>query len=279
MGGQITREILEAYLNCKTKAHLKLAGQQGTVSDYGALLLTRRQEARQQAIDKILARHSEAEAANDIPLTAAALRAGPLFILDAILEDDVPALKFPRRPIKAVGRAVPGLGDFRTLPVLFHEADKLRQEHRLPSCTSWGNHAGPIGREAAEIGIVFYHGHQCRAAKLHLTERLRARTKRILREIEDLSKEQKPLKLMLNKHCQACEFRSHCQAEATRQDDLSLLRGMSDNEIRGQNRRGIFTVTQLSYTFRPRKKSKRARDQSLPHHHALQALAIREGKT
>ena len=34
MATKITRQILEAYLNCKTKAHLKLAGQQGIVSDY-----------------------------------------------------------------------------------------------------------------------------------------------------------------------------------------------------------------------------------------------------
>ena len=39
MATKITRQILEAYLNCKTKAHLKLAGQHGVVSDYEALLV------------------------------------------------------------------------------------------------------------------------------------------------------------------------------------------------------------------------------------------------
>ena len=60
MATKITREILEAYLHCKTKAHLKLAGQQGSVSDYEALLAANRQEVRQQAIGKILAKHPEA---------------------------------------------------------------------------------------------------------------------------------------------------------------------------------------------------------------------------
>ena len=54
MATKITRQILEAYLNCKTKAHLKLAGQQGNVSDYEALLISTRQEVTQQAIGKIL---------------------------------------------------------------------------------------------------------------------------------------------------------------------------------------------------------------------------------
>ena len=55
MATKITRQILEAYLNCKTKAHLKLAGQQGNVSDYEALLIETRQAVGQRAIAKILA--------------------------------------------------------------------------------------------------------------------------------------------------------------------------------------------------------------------------------
>jgi hypothetical protein len=56
---KITREVLESYLHCKTKAYLKLAGQQGIRSDYEALLAETRQEVRKTAIDKMLARHAE----------------------------------------------------------------------------------------------------------------------------------------------------------------------------------------------------------------------------
>ena len=34
---KITNEVLEGYLNCKTKGHLKLAGETGTKSDYEAM--------------------------------------------------------------------------------------------------------------------------------------------------------------------------------------------------------------------------------------------------
>ena len=47
MAMKITRDVLESYLHCKTKAHLKLAGQQGNISDYEALLIANRQEVRQ----------------------------------------------------------------------------------------------------------------------------------------------------------------------------------------------------------------------------------------
>jgi hypothetical protein len=43
--------------------------------------------------------------------------------------------------------------------------------------------------------------------------------------------------------------------------------------------RRIFTVTQLAYTFRPRRQGKRAKRQGPPHHAALQALALRDAKT
>src|SRR5271157_3815131 len=127
MATKINRQILEAYLNCKTKAHLKLAGQQGIRSDYEALLISTRQEVRQQAIDKIFAPHVESEVARDISLSAAALREGPSFVIDAILEDDLLSLVFDG--LKRVD-GPSKLGDFHYVPMLFHEGRKVGKEQR-----------------------------------------------------------------------------------------------------------------------------------------------------
>src|SRR3954447_22857701 len=94
MAMKITSDVLEGYLHCKFKGHLKLAGELGTRSDYEGLLVERRDEVRLRAIDEIVARHEEAELARNIPLTAAALKAGPLYLLDALLEDDQVSLHF-----------------------------------------------------------------------------------------------------------------------------------------------------------------------------------------
>ena len=67
MAAKLTREVLESYQHCKTKAHLKLAGQQGIRSDYEGLLAETRQEVRKTAIDKMLARHAESEVARKTP--------------------------------------------------------------------------------------------------------------------------------------------------------------------------------------------------------------------
>ena len=61
-------------------------------------------------------------------------------------------------------------------------------------------------------------------------------------------------------------------------DDLSLLSNMPEKERTRLHRKGIFTVTQLSYTFRPRRRPKKLCDKREKYHHSLKALAIREKK-
>ncbi|MEK7712276.1 MAG: TM0106 family RecB-like putative nuclease, partial [Pseudomonadota bacterium] len=87
-----------------------------------------------------------------------------------------------------------------------------------------------------------------------------------------------PPDLILNRHCAECEFQTHCRQKAVEKDDLSLQALMTEKERRKFHSKGIFTVTQLSYTFRPRRRPKRQRDKREKYHHALKALAIRERK-
>ena len=61
-------------------------------------------------------------------------------------------------------------------------------------------------------------------------------------------------------------------------DDLSLLANMTKRERTDFNSKGIFTVTQLSFTFRSRRRPKGLKDKRERHHYALKALAIRENK-
>ena len=57
-------------------------------------------------------------------------------------------------------------------------------------------------------------------------------------EVKQLQASGEPPRLMLNKHCQVCEFRQRCYTQAEKEDNLSLLRGMSEQEISRQNSKG-----------------------------------------
>jgi hypothetical protein len=87
-----------------------------------------------------------------------------------------------------------------------------------------------------------------------------------------------PPPVILNKHCPTCQFRKGCFEQAEKDDDLSLLDRITPKKIRQYHKKGIFTVTQLSYVFKPRRSRKRRTKAPVPFKVELQALALRTGK-
>jgi hypothetical protein len=53
MATKITWDIIESYLNCKYKGHLKLTGESRTISDYEAMTTAARASSREQALRKV----------------------------------------------------------------------------------------------------------------------------------------------------------------------------------------------------------------------------------
>jgi predicted RecB family nuclease len=156
MAAKITRDVVEGYLNCKYKGHLKRAGEPGTRSDYEALLLGRRAEVRLRATDRILTGHAEGDVARDVPATAAALKRGPLFVLDALLEDDLVSLHVDG--LKRVDGSSK-LGDFYYVPVLFDEGEQVRKRQRL-LLEVYGLLLSRVQGRAPGYGVV-WHGEGC----------------------------------------------------------------------------------------------------------------------
>jgi predicted RecB family nuclease len=268
MAAKITSDVLESYLYCKFKAHLKLAGEHGTRSDYEGLLVERRAEVRLRAIDKVVVRQ-EAEVARNIPLTAAALKAGPPYALDVLLEDDHVSLRFDGLK-KVDGKSK--LGDFHYVPVLFHAGEQVRKEQRLLLEV----YALLLSRvqDRMPAGAVVWHSKECRATTVRLGTDPR-KVEQLLQDLQRL-RDGVPPRLLLNDHCQVCEFRKRCHEQAVREDNLSLLRGIGEKEVKGLARKGILTLTQLAHTFRPRRWGKRVVRKTHHRYHALQALAIRD---
>src|SRR5947209_1505244 len=121
------------------------------------------------------------------------------------------------------------------------------------------------------------HGGELKTIRVRVAELMKT-TSSLVRRIAAQQAHAAPPPLILNKHCTECTFQSRCRRAALEKDDLSLLSGMSEKEQKKHRDKGIFSVTQLSYTFRPRRRSKRAASEQEKYHHALKALAIRERK-
>jgi len=272
MARQITREVLESYFQCKYKAHLQLAGEQGTKSDYELMQAETRNRVHLGAIDKLVTRYKADDVLEGAALTIRVLKHGVPLLVDASLTDEGLSVKFDALK-KEAGPS--RLGNFHYIPVLFHETERpgKLQKNLLELLALIIGH---FQRRQPSIGVLIY-GNACNFTKVKLRSNGET-TRRTMQEISAIREVDTPPKLVLNRHCQICEFRQRCRAEATAKDDLSLLRNMSEKEIRKHNKRGIFTITQLSCTFRAPKRSKWSDRKRPPHQPALQALAMREKK-
>lgn len=265
---KITNDILECYAFCRYKSYLKLIGNQGTKSDYEAKFLSLRNEAKIRAINKILSQYKEGQIVKNIPLSTDILKQERLFILETTLEDDRFSLNIDGLK-KVAGTSK--LGEFHYIPVIFYERQKISKEIRF-LLNLYGALLAQYQGVIPSNGIILL-GKECKTIRINL----HSDTKEVTQAFENLKQIcDKPPKLILNNHCQICEFRQPCFDQSVQEDNISLLRRMSEKEIKNYSRKGIFTVTQLAHTFRPRRTGKNSNQKADRHHYALQALAIRD---
>jgi predicted RecB family nuclease len=159
-------------------------------------------------------------------------------------------------------------------PVRFLRSDKITNSDRL-TLTFDAIALSCALNITASTGTII-HGAQYTLSTVPLATWL-PRAQLHLKELETTLKNPKPPLPVLNKHCPACEFRDRCRAIAVEQDDLSLLGNIRPKDRQKLINKGIFTVTQLSYTYRPRRRRKTTHPAPPKHDPALKALAVRKG--
>ncbi len=119
-----------------------------------------------------------------------------------------------------------------------------------------------------------------KSTKIKISSYLQEAKKKLKELINTVNRSQAP-RFFQNKYCKTCQFQDACKTKLIEADDLSLLGGISQREVLKKNNRGIFSIYQLSYTFRPRKKRKKKK--TTPKNQRflweLKALALREQRT
>jgi predicted RecB family nuclease len=156
-------------------------------------------------------------------------------------------------------------------PILISPFEKVQKSDKLFIAlqSHYLKHNFNLKIEEAKI----FFGNQQKSTKVILNN-LSKDVKKTIAAIEQIQKfETHPVFYKIS-HCQICEFNPMCVEKLKERDDLSLLGNLKSKEIEQKNNRGIFSVKQLSYTFRPKKNPYRRR-KFLPE---LKALAIREQK-
>lgn len=268
---RITNKLFLDFVECKYKAYIKLTGKCGQKSEFEEFRNQQLQQYHAQARQHLLHAYRGKQVCTSSCLSLSdVLTNGDNLVTDVVATESDVTAHFDAliAALNPTGATLP-----HYIPVMFIPEEKISKIHRLSLAFCGLILAFRLGTEPLFGRII--HGDNFRNSKVHF-DRLLIKAERILREIRTLTMEGESPPLHLNVHCFVCEYRKKCHTIAVEKDHLSLLRGMKGKELSKLNNKGIFTVTQLSYTFRPRKKSKRTNPKSVRHHHSLKALAIRE---
>jgi predicted RecB family nuclease len=267
----ITDQLLIDHLQCRSKSYLRLRGRSGPATEYSALCS--RLDARYRAsASQWLAAQSATGGVSRFGGSRLEDRA----TADAIILEAAGVADGLEANFDGLQRT-PGdsrLGPYHYRPIRFCRHPQPNSAIRLLLAFD-ALILGHLQDVRPDIGILLC-GPAFKRIRVHLSmhlDSLAAALKHL--RIQSASEQEPPL--MLNRHCDICEFKQLCRAKAIEADNLTLLSGMTSKEIAHHNSKGIFSVKQLSYTFRSRRPAKRQKQQ-FHHNFALQALALREKK-
>lgn len=260
----ITSEIFVAYAQCQLKSYSLLCTNKEPIpNEYISILNERAHKTRLSYFNKINQKFP-----NVRPYFSHEMQKGTTPLIDINLEvEDLSAY------VDVLTKSENTIPYNIYIPTIIIGAHKIHKEHRLQlAFVSYV--LSKIQKQKPNFGNIVGGNKKIHRIK---TEFLYKDVEQFLRKLRKWKSGQvEPPPVILNRHCPYCIFQQECELEAKKKDHLSLLRGMSEKEIITQNKRGIFTVTQFSYTYRPRKNRKG--HQNRKYYHSLKALSIRNKK-
>jgi len=281
---QITAAVFSAFLKCSTKAHVLAIGEPAPDSFFADI------EARISTMYRTAATQRLHIGADVIrPLAFSQLQRGIDNVAvthhidcDTVVYDL--ALP-PQRSEDCQSQQIPPWGTL--VPVLFLPSDKPDISDNLRLCfgaLALSQCTGVL----ADTGTLIY-GDDIRHKTVKIGEHV-ARARQVIDLIGANRDSLKSPQLVLNSHCPVCDFQSKCRALAIERDDLSLLTAMTGKERMKCSAKGISTITQLSYGYRPRRRKRTRPDAErsakvarraapvVKNDHKLRALAVKKGQ-
>src|SRR5262245_6206097 len=268
----VSSQLFEAHIECATKCWLRSRAEPATGNIYAEWVRAQNVAYCQDALKRLLAGLPEGGHAIAPPISKNSKGTTWCIAVDVRLQ-----INELESQLHAVERIVSeGRGStVQFIPYRFEFANKLTRQHKLLIAFDTLLLSEAVGRPVTLGKII--HGDSRATLKVN-TPALVSEVRRRVKNITVLLAGNSPPQLVLNRHCSQCEFQARCRRQAIEKDELSLLSGMSEKERKKLHAMGIFTVTQLSYTFRPRRRRPEARGKQERHHHSLRALAIRNNK-
>jgi predicted RecB family nuclease len=270
MNKTITSEIVVAYAQCPRKAYLLLrSNETGRVNEYIAILERQKSINQNSYLENLRQQYSFIPTYNKREL-----RNGSSFLIGEILQDkDCEAACGILAKILSPSL----LGEHSYEPTIFVGTHQIDSDQKL-ELIFVGYVLGQIQGKPPAIGRIISAELKSHTVSLDSGYKILTSILQNLRELIQADSSEPP-SLVLNRHCSSCQFQHLCQTQAEKEDNLSLLSHATKKVLKHYEKKGIFTVKQLSYLYKPRRRNKRVKKAPLRLHKLeLQALAIRTNK-
>ena len=265
--GQVTEKVLRAYFSCVRKSYLLMYSRElSKPSEYEVAMENCKERVRTKYLDG-----RSVQKLNMNAFSYGKLHIGQDIIIDSPLSTKLISTEC------AIFNIVPGKQTSEEAhyePIIFATSSTLRQDDKIEISFA-GYVLSQIQDKPPQNGKVILLDTSEKSV------RLSTGIKHILPAITILkgwvvSKPETPAAI-LNKHCPYCEFQHVCRPIAEKEDSISLLGGIGAKELRRYEKRGIFTIKQLSFLYRHPKRKRRSMPHPTAHKYELQALALRTG--
>jgi predicted RecB family nuclease len=261
----ITQQIFEAFLKCPTKSQLSRDGS----------VIVENSAAWPQELEQIFIRNGWSRLCASIPADQVIIGASAAeairqrrsgLVVDCTLQTSDLGARL--HGLEIIG--APANAQTRYVPIRFLSNEKVSATDKLLLAFDAFVLSQVSGCRPDRGKLI--HGREYTTTIVSLAS-LYGRIKAVIKAITALQTNSSPQPVVLNRHCSECQYASRCRQVAEKADDLSLLAKMTEKTRQKYHQKGIFTVTQLSYTYRPRR-----RRGGVKHDHALKALAIRKNQ-
>ena len=260
----ITDEVVIAYSLCPYKAYLLICNdKKGICHEYANIISEQKHANQREYLKNLLQSRTDIK-----PYNIENLKKGCKLLIEATLQTD---------ELEANCASLTQIDVHTYRPTIVLGTNKISKTDRLQLC--WVCYVlEQMGIKPPAFGQFIGDDGRTRRVKIDQYK------KTIYPIIDALQKFRyaeslTPPPVVLNKHCPLCQFRKICRVEVKQNDDLSLLHGITLKKIRQYEKKGIFTVKQLSYLYKPRKRKKRSKNPPpINHQIELQALSIRDKK-
>ena len=258
----ISPKHIVAYSHCPTKAFLMLKSEESfEPTEYDKLLLKFQKQAFENYCNNFTAIQDYKDGV---------LKKGFEIVKDCNI--NLTEFNFQSKLIfKNEGKS--SLVKFFYEPVIFLGSNQIAIENRL-ELAYLGFLLEKIQNKFPDKGIII--DKEGGKHRIELTK-LKKHLKSSISEIQSF--DQAPPKLILKRHCSQCSFENICKTQAQKEDNLSLLDRITPKQINKLEKKGIFTVKQLSFIYKPRRRNKKVKNPPIIYKPELQALAIRTAKT